>query len=431
MSIKYPKIWKPFTILQDAEEPVKVLSGKGLYLSLEDNYRVMDLISSWWVNLHGHVHPHIARAIANQAQTLEHTIFADFTHDPAEFIADAILDKTDGVFQHVFFSDNGSTAVEVALKMATQYWQNKGETGRTSFIAFDGAYHGDTLGAMSAGSRSIFSEVFNHWLFEVHHAEYPSTWINDEDVEEKEVRSLRQIRDLLEQNPRKYAGIIIEPLVQGAGGMRMCRPIFLQKLQKLAREFDVLVIYDEVMTGFGRTGELFAFKKVGTQPDIICLSKGLTGGFMPMALTLTNSKVFETFYSNDAHKTFWHGHSYTGNPLGCAAALASLELMSGARATYSEMQNWHENFGAKLDELPVVKHRRICGTVAAFDIKTSNSDGYLNVISKTLKEQFLSNGMLVRPLGNVLYFMPPYCITKAELEEVYIRTHEIISKLDS
>lgn len=150
-----------------------------------------------------------------------------------------------------------------------------------------------------------------------------------------------------------------------------------------------------------------------------------------MALTLTNSKVFETFYSNDAHKTFWHGHSYTGNPLGCAAALASLELMSGARATYSEMQNWHENFGAKLDELPVVKHRRICGTVAAFDIKTSNSDGYLNVISKTLKEQFLSNGMLVRPLGNVLYFMPPYCITKAELEEVYIRTHEIISKLDS
>jgi adenosylmethionine---8-amino-7-oxononanoate aminotransferase len=429
MAQKYPKIWKPFTILQDASEPVKVLSGKGLYLSLENDSKVMDLISSWWVNLHGHAHPHIAGAIATQAQKLEHTIFADFTHDPAERLADAILDASDGVFQHVFFSDNGSTAVEVALKMATQYWQNKGESGRTSFIAFEGAYHGDTLGAMSAGSRSIFSEVFNHWLFDVHHAEYPSTWINDADVEEKEARSLSQIRQLLEQNPRKFAGIIIEPLVQGAGGMRMCRPIFLEKLQNLAREFDVLVIYDEVMTGFGRTGELFAFKKVGTQPDIICLSKGLTGGFMPMALTLTNSKVFETFYSDDALKTFWHGHSYTGNPLGCAAALASLELMDDARKTFSEMHNWHESLSAPLDELAIVKNRRICGTIAAFDIKTSDSDGYLNVISKTLKAQFLSKGMLVRPLGNVLYFMPPYCITKVELEEVYIRTHAILSEL--
>lgn len=427
MPKSYPKIWKPFTIQGDqAPQPTKVISGNGLWLTLEDGTEVMDLISSWWVNLHGHAHPAIAQAIADQANKLEHVIFAGFTHDPAEYLIDELIDLTEGTFQHAFFSDNGSTAVEVALKTAYQYWQNKGIESRKRVLAFEGAYHGDTVGAMSASSPSVFNDVFKQWMMTVDRVEYPSTWIGDAEVAAKEEIVLRKVKSLFESDPTEFAAILIEPLIQGAGGMNMCRPEFLQKLELLAKEFDVLVIYDEVMTGFGRTGSLFAYQKAGTNPDLICLSKGLTGGFLPMALTLSNSSVFQTFYANDAIKTLWHGHSYTGNPLGCAAAVASLSLTKAALPKLAQIQQWHQKGIESIAEISSVKRPRLCGTVAAVDIQTEGADGYLNSIGQTLRNEFIMKGMLVRPLGNVLYFMPPYCITEAELGRVYEVTREIL-----
>jgi len=429
MTSSLPKIWRPFTIQEGADQPIRIQSGSGLWLELESGTKVMDLISSWWVNLHGHAHPHIASAISRQAQTLEHVIFAGFTHSPAEEFAERLLVATDHHFGHVFFSDNGSTAVEVALKISLQYWVNQGQTKRKRFLAFEGAYHGDTLGAMSAGDRSVFTEVFNDWLLSFHRIPYPQTWIGDEECLQKEIRILSQIQTLLDTYPNEFAGVIIEPLIQGAGGMRMCRPEFLQQLEILLRQHDVLVIYDEVMTGFGRTGELFAFQKAGTSPDLICLSKGITGGFMPMSVTLTTTQVFEPFYATDPLKTLWHGHSYTGNPLGCAAANASLDLMPASSRVFREMEQWHLDGLYNLAKLSAVDKLRVCGTVAAVSIRTKGTEGYLNSISGVLKKRFLQEGMLIRPLGNELYFMPPYCITRLELETVYYKACQILSEL--
>lgn len=424
----YPKIWKPFTIQKGAKTSLKVVRGEGIWLELEDGQKVMDLISSWWVNLHGHGNVEIASAIAEQAQKLEHVIFADFTHEPAEIFVENLLAQTSGVFDHLFYSDNGSTAVEVSLKMAVQYWKNHGESHKTRFIAFDGAYHGDTFGAMSAGSRSVFSEVFNDMLFTVDFVSYPETWQNDDNIEQKETDAIAQIESLLHQNSHKYAGIIIEPLVQGAGGMRMCRPQFLQKLEEAAKKTGVLVIYDEVMTGFGRTGEIFAYKKAGTCPDIICLSKGITGGFMPMAVTLTSRTIFESFYSDEASKTLWHGHSYTGNPLGCAAANASLSLLLKSTDKIRQIEENHRGFVKSVNSAKIERIRQT-GTIVAMDFVANGERGYLNSISKTLKERFLEKGMMVRPLGNVLYLMPPYCITSDELGNVYATISEIAETL--
>lgn len=429
MKSTYPRIWRPFTVQKGAVEPLMVSKGEGLWLELSDKRRVMDLISSWWVNLHGHAHPHIAQAIARQASRLEHVIFAGFTHEPAEELAERLLLHTGGQFQHVFFSDNGSTAVEVALKIARQYWTNLGKPAKQRFLAFEGAYHGDTVGAMSAGDRSAFTAVFDDWLMPFYRVGYPATWIGDPDVDQKESVILAQVQTLLQEFPGEFAGMIMEPLVQGAGGMRMCRPLFLQNLAQILHEHGVLVIADEIMTGFGRTGNWFAYQRAGIKPDLICLSKGLTGGFLPMALTLTTSAVFEPFFATEPEKTLWHGHSYTGNALGCAAANASLDLMEQAASVFGEMEFWHLEEMSRWGDLKIVEQPRVCGTIAAFTLNVGSTPGYFNAISGTLKKAFLDRGMLVRPLGNVLYFMPPYCITRAELQEVYQQTEQILSGL--
>lgn len=424
-------IWKPFTISGVSPDPLSVKSGKGLYLELEDGRRIKDMISSWWVNLHGHAHPDIAKAIADQALILEHVIFADFTHDPAEKLAENLIRVSNRSFDKVFFSDNGSTAVEVALKMALQYWVNHGEPERHKIIAFDGAYHGDTLGAMSTGARSIFNEAFNEWMFTVERVPYPETWIGDERQKAKESAVLAQIRFMLEQDNHQIATLIIEPLIQGAGGMRMCSETFIYNLVELVRGFGVLVIFDEVMTGFGRTGSLFAYQKTGVVPDLICLSKGITGGFLPLSVTMVQKHIFEAFDEPDAQKTFWHGHSYTANPLGCAAALASLALTEANRAAYETMESWHIDGISELVSTGVTHHERICGTIMAVDVRmdVDSSSGYLSEIGPLIKKKSLEHGMLIRPLGNVLYLMPPYCITKEELSDVYQELTKILTEL--
>jgi adenosylmethionine---8-amino-7-oxononanoate aminotransferase len=425
----HPHIWYPYTQAKTAPEPIEVESGKGLWLKLADGREIADCISSWWVNLHGHAHPAIVEAIATQASKLEQVIFAGFTHQPAQELASKLVARLPEHLTRVFYSDNGSTAVEIALKMAYQYWIDK-SAARSSFLTFQGAYHGDTVGTMSVGSRSIFSDVFQDLLFEVDFCPYPDTFDGDELGLEKEINCLLSIKAKLAAKPNCYAGIIIEPLVQGAGGMRMCSPSFLRELRLLADEFDTLLIFDEVMTGFGRTGVDFACNKAQMSPDIICLSKGITGGFLPLAVTVATEEIYQSFYSEDPAKTFYHGHSYTANPLGCAAALASLELLTAHQPVYSQMEIWHRQHLTELaDKYPQLTRLRVMGTIAAIDIVNHQQSGYLNQVGMEIRHQAIEHGLLLRPLGNVLYIMPPYCITETELAWVYQQIDRVLTKV--
>ncbi|MDN5849271.1 MAG: adenosylmethionine--8-amino-7-oxononanoate transaminase [Nitrococcus sp.] len=428
LHVRHRNIWYPFTPIKGSPTPLKVAAGNGAWLELEGGKRLLDLISSWWVNVLGHARPEIAAAIYQQAQQLEHVIFAGFTHEPAEKLAEKLVEKLPGRLNRVFYSDDGSTAVEVAIKQAWQYWANRGEK-RRSFICFDHAYHGDTFGAMSVSARSLFTDVFKELLFHVEHVPYPATWQGDDTVQAKETATLRRLADLLEQHPKRYAAIVIEPLIQGAGGMRMCRVEFLQALHRLARQHDTLLFFDEVMTGFGRTGDWFACKRAGVEPDMIALAKGLTGGFLPLAVTVCSDAVYEAFASSDPAKTLFHGHSYTANPLGCAAAIATMELLEQKEECFKTLEQEHSKYLEPLSAHPKLDKVRIIGTIAAMNIKTDERPGYLNTVSATIKHKAFDRGLLLRPLGNVLYLMPPYCITKDELAWAYRGIASILDEL--
>lgn len=412
-------IWHPFTQHHTAALPFVIKKAKGAALYDENGKRYLDLISSWWVNIHGHSHPVIAKAIYEQACELEHVIFSHFTHEPAIQVAETILNFLPPAFSKVFFSDNGSTAVEVALKMAYQFWRNQGNTQRTRFIAFENAYHGDTFGAMSVGKRSGFFSQFEDLLFTVDMFPYPTTWLTDNDIEAKENAVLLQLQNHLEEWGSKTAAMIIEPLVQGASGMRMCRPQFLQKLEKLLRHYQVIIIYDEVMTGFGRTGNYFACHVAKTTPDIICMAKGLTGGFLPLALTVCSETIYQAFLGDQFQLALAHGHSFTANPLGCAAALASLQLLVSVETQKQlrMIEATHQLNLQRMQELSFIHKHRYCGTIAAFDLK--NPLQYGSTVSIKLRDIFLEKGLLLRPLGNVIYLLPPYCITEEELQYTY------------
>lgn len=398
-------------------------------LELEDGRQIIDCISSWWVTIHGHSHPVLAQALFQQAQQLEHVIFAGFTHDPALQLARKLLAHLPRNLTRVFFSDNGSTSVEVALKMAYQYWYNQGESQRTKFISFEGGYHGDTLGAMSIGGSSPWWQAFKHLMFSTDVVPFPATFDFDPNVETREALALEKLTYLLQNDGDRYAGIFIEPLVQGAAGMRLCRPQFLQALWQLAKSFGVLLIYDEVMTGFGRTGELFACLKSATAPDILCLSKGLSGGCLPLAVTLATEEIYQAFYSDDINQTFFHSHSYTGNPLACATGIASLELLEQNPDAYQGMEQLHRRYIEQwLAGHPKIENIRICGTIAAMEVKTQ-SESFLNATGSLLRSRFLAAGFLLRPLGNTIYLMPPYCITNNELESIYQAIRRILDDL--
>lgn len=423
-------VWPPFTPLKPDPAPLRVKSGRGVMLTLEDGRTLMDCVSSWWVNLHGHAHPEIARAIYRQALELEQVMFAGLTHEPAERLARRLVDLLPDGLTRVFYSDNGSTAVEVALKMAFQYWKNRGVSGRTRFISFEGAYHGDTLGAMSVSHRSVFTDAFRDLLFDVDFIPYPEIFQDDVDVDEKEARALAALDRLLASRADAYAALIIEPLVQGAGGMRMCRPEFLQALQKKSRYHDILIIYDEVMVGFGRTGDYFACRKSQTVPDIICLSKGITGGFMPLAVTVCTDRIYQAFYDADPEKTLYHGHSYTANPLGCAAGNVSLDLLAENRHQFMRMSQWHMDGMDMLRQEKRLHRFRVCGTIAAMDV-VSDDGGYLSAVGPLLQRRFMERGFLLRPLGNVIYILPPYCIQRDELLSVYACIRDVMSHIAS
>lgn len=408
-------IWHPYTQHGMNSDLEAIIRGEGAYLIAENGKRYLDLISSWWVNLHGHAHPEIATAIYEQASTLEQVIFAGFTHPSAVKLAEELLALLPDHFAKVFYSDNGSTAVEIALKMAYQYWRNKGKPGKNRFIAFEKGYHGDTLAAMSVGKKSGFFTQFEDLMFSVDTFPFPETWIGDTTVDEKENEILRGLEFHLEKFASETAALIIEPFVQGAGGIRMCRGEFLTKLEKLVHSFDVLIIYDEVMTGFGRTGDFFACRKAGTQPDIICLAKGLTGGFLPLAITVCSDTIFQAFLGDDFSQALSHGHSFTANPLGCAAGLASLAILK-RKETQEQIQKIENCHRRLLANLSLCK-KRFCGTISAFEFPLDTTYGSL--LSLQLRRQFMEQGLLIRPIGNVIYFLPPYCITEQELMDSY------------
>ncbi|WP_448202455.1 adenosylmethionine--8-amino-7-oxononanoate transaminase [Azospirillum sp. sgz302134] len=427
-------VWHPFTQAQTAPEPIPVSRGEGVSLFTEDGREILDLISSWWVNLHGHAHPAIATAIAEQARTLEQVIFADFTHGPAARLAAKLAGVLPGDLNRVFYSDNGSTAVEVALKLAWQYWRNKGQEQRRRFLAFDGSYHGDTVGAMSAGVGSGFYAPFQELLFSVDRMPYPATWDGDAEVEAKEAAALAWLEGWLATHGAEMVAVIIEPLVQGAAGMRFCRPEFLRALAARVRDAGALVIFDEVMTGFGRTGSLFASLKAGVAPDLICLSKGLTGGFLPLSVTACGEAIYEAFLGASFDRAFAHGHSFTANPLGCAAALTSLELTTSEEtaANLRRIEARHRAGIADLSNHPKLARGRVMGTIAAIEVPSNQNGvagGYTAEVGQRLKRFFLERGLLIRPLGPVIYLLPPYCVTDGQLDRAYAAIRDAANTL--
>lgn len=413
-------IWHPFTSLQAGTDPLLITEAKGVYLHTSDGRKILDAISSWWVNLHGHADPTIALAIADQAMKLEQVIFAGFTHPPAIRLSENLLSILPSNQKKIFFSDNGSTAVEVALKMTFQYWHNRG-IAKSKVIAIKGAYHGDTFGSMSVAERGLFTKPFNPYLFDTSFIDFPAG--------EHEETVVRQFEDMLRGND--VAAFIFEPLIQAAGGMRMYSASILDKLISSAHKHDVVCIADEVFTGFGRTGKLFATDYLEEKPDILTLSKGITGGFLPLGVTTCSEKIIAPFDSPELTRTFFHGHSYTANPLACAAANASFDLLmnNSCQERINAISRQHRDFARSLKKHPQVHDVRTLGTILAIELKSDDESKYDNPLRKKIYPWFLEKDILLRPLGNVFYLLPPYVISDEELLHVYAAIQTFLDAL--
>ncbi len=437
-------LWHPYTQMKTAPPPVPIVRGEGIYLYTPDGRRILDGISSWWVNIHGHSHPYLNEALARQAAQLEHVMFAGFTHRPATVLAERLIEVLPRGLNRIFYSDNGSTAVEVAMKMAMQFWRNQNQNPppdqRRTFVVLDHAYHGDTVGAMSASDASIFTESFKPMLFPVERAYspyclhcplglHPSTC---------DTQCLTSLEDILSSRPEAIAGVLVEPMLQAAGGMIMWPKQFLKGVRQLCDRFGTLMIADEVLTGFGRTGKMFACEHADISPDIICLSKAITGGYLPLGVTAATEKIYETFLSDDRLKTFFHGHSFTANPLSCAVAIASLELFhrEGSLDRVHAIEAIFQSRKASLESHRAVEEVRILGGVIALELRRDKDHppagaggeggGYLDRMGPRLARQFLDRGLLLRPLGNVLYFMPPYVIGEVETNWALDQIEEVL-----
>jgi adenosylmethionine-8-amino-7-oxononanoate aminotransferase len=402
-------VWHPFTQHAVQGEMPTIVKGEGAWLESADGRRIFDAISSWWVVTHGHRHPQIMQAIKTQTDNLDQVIFAGFTHPPAEELARRLIAITPPELEYVFFSDSGSTSVEVGLKMALGYWLHSGEH-RRRILALEGAYHGDTIGGMSVGQRGVFNAPYEPLLFDVTRLPFPHRG------------SEQATLDALDQACREaaVAALIVEPLILGAGGMLIYPPWVFAEMARICKVHGVLLIADEVMTGWGRTGTLFACEQAGVAPDIGCYSKGLTGGSLPLAVTLCSADIFDAHYSQDRRKTFFHSSSYTANPIACAAALANVKVWQ----TEPVMQRIADLAAALARGLDRFRddrrfsNVRQIGTIAALDLAVTDA-GYMADIGPRLYAEFMARGLLVRPLGNTIYLMPPYCSTAGEIEAAY------------
>ncbi len=422
MSASDLHLWHPFTQEGVDPPPLSIRGGKGVYLDTQDGRQILDAISSWWVNLHGHSHPAIAEAVARQAARLEHVLFAGFSHEPAEELAARLGKIVPPPLRHVFFSDDGSTAVEVALKLALQYWKNCGHPRKCRIVALENAYHGDTVGAMSVSDDSPFTAAFDSMRIPVLRTHSASCAHCPVGLTRAtcHIECLNKLERLLSENEDEIAAVIVEPLLQGAGGMIVHPEEFLSGVRRLTGAHDVLLIADEVLTGFGRTGRMFSCERAAVVPDLMCVAKGLTGGFLPLAATFATDRVHDAFIGGDRARAFFHGHSYTANPIACAAANASLQIFESEPVLdrIAAIENVHAARLPAFAAHPAVTDIRHIGTVAAIELKVPDA-GYLSSLRPRLYEFFLSRGVLLRPLGNVVYILPPYVITPDQLNFVY------------
>ncbi|GGB03629.1 MULTISPECIES: adenosylmethionine--8-amino-7-oxononanoate transaminase [Mucilaginibacter] len=411
-------IWHPYTQMKTAQPPVGIVRGEGALLFDEEGKQYIDAVSSWWVNIHGHAHPYIAQKVSEQLHKLEHVIFAGFTHEGAVELAERLLAILPGNQKKAFYSDNGSTAVEVAIKMCLQYWLNKGDQ-RTKIIAFNNAYHGDTFGAMAVSGRSAFTKAFDSLLFEVEFIDIPTK------------ENISNLKSQISNLKNETACFIFEPLVQGSAGMIMYEAEYLNELMAHCREEEVMLIADEVFTGFGRTGKPFATNHVDVEPDIMCFSKGLTGGTMALGLTTCTQQIYDAFLSDDKLKTLFHGHSFTANPIACASALASLDLFQQPETAenIARIKAAHTAFADKIRNHPKIKTARQTGTILAMEWETGDNTSYFSSLRDKLYHYFLSAGIILRPLGNVIYILPPYCITNEQLNYVYSKIEQALEEL--
>jgi adenosylmethionine-8-amino-7-oxononanoate aminotransferase len=411
-------IWHPYTQMKTALPPVAIVRGEGVCLYDENGKCYIDAVSSWWVNIHGHAHPYIAKKVSEQLNKLEHVIFAGFTHEPAIELAERLLQMLPDNQKKVFYSDNGSTAVEVAIKMCLQYWHNQG-IQRTKMLAFKNAYHGDTFGAMAVSGRSAFTAAFDNLLFEVEFIDLPAS------------TNIDSLKSHISNLKSELACFIFEPLVQGSAGMLMYEAEYLDQLMAHSREEGVLLIADEVFTGFGRTGKPFACDHLTSKPDVMCFSKGLTGGTMAMGLTTCTQQIYDAFLSEDRLKTLFHGHSYTANPVACSAALASLDLFQeeATKQNIRRIGDNHRQFALKIKPHPRIRTVRQTGTILAMEWETGADTSYFSSLRDKLYQYFLDAGIILRPLGNVLYILPPYCITNEQLNYIYGKIETALEEL--
>lgn len=409
-------IWHPFTSQAAVDLPIEIVSAEREFLYAATGKSYIDAIASWWTVIHGHKHPAIVSSIKEQVEKLDHVMLAGFTHAPAERLAEALLTRAAGNFSHVFYSDNGSTAVEVMLKLARQYWVNRGAPTRRIFVRFDAAYHGDTCGAMSVAAPSLFTAAFAPMLFATTTFRYPQR------AEDQEF--FQSFAAYLDSEAESIAGVIIEPLIAAAGGMVFQEPQALRRLVDICRARGILVLFDEVFTALGRTGSFFAYEQANVVPDLLALAKGLTGGALPLAATLIAPHVHSAFVSDLPEHTFYHGHTMTGNPIGCAAALASLKIFDD-EARLEQIRNL-EGLMRKLWNSIADRHAgkitavRVMGALSAANLLSrSEKPGYAFSWSKRLRADALAQGVVLRPLGNVLYVAPPYNIAAQSLERVF------------
>ena len=409
--------WHPYTQHKLTKPAIAISKGKGALLWDENGKEYIDAIASWWVNPYGHSNKFIADAIYKQLTSLEHVLFGGFTHEPAVLLSEKLMEILPSNQKKLFYSDNGSTAVEIALKVALQFFYNKGEK-RTKIIAFENAFHGDTFAAMAASGISFFTEAFRGSLIEVVRIPVP--------VKGQEEASFKALEELAKT--KEFAGFIFEPLVQGAAGMVMYETFDLDKILKICRENQIFTIADEVMTGFGKTGKNFACDYLELQPDMMCISKALTGGTIPMAITTFTQELFDGFYDDDVNKALFHGHTFTANPTGCAAALASLELLQSdeMQQNIGRVNLKHLKFQEKIRNHSKVLTTRVLGVIFALEIKRESAESYYGDFRNKLYDFFIANGVILRPVGNIVYILPPYIISDSQLEKVYSVVEEAL-----
>ena len=419
--MSHSPIWHPFTQHAVFPESVFIDRAEGAYLFTKSGEQIIDAISSWWVNVHGHNHPKIVAAVKAQAERLDQVIFAGFTHEPAEALAAKLIAITPADLTRVFFSDSGSTSVEVALKMAFGYWAHTGRS-RRGVVALEHAYHGDTFGAMSVGGRGAFNAPYEPFLFDVHRLPFPG--------KANEHVTIEAFDKLLRIQGDEIAALIVEPLVLGAAGMMMYGADTLRALHEMCRRHGIIFIADEVMTGWGRTGTRFACEQASVAPDILCLSKGLTSGFLPMGVTLATEAIYQAFYSADRAKTFFHSSSFTGNPLACAAACASLQLWDEepVMQRISRIARDLAGLSRRLQRRTDVENVRQTGTILALDVCVGDS-GYLSTVAPKLYRYFIASGVLLRPIGQSIYVLPPYCTSRVDLEFIVRRIESALDAL--